>query len=150
MKTLFEYAGGELALRRFVEAFYSKVLADPLLRPLFGQGKPGHVDHLTAFTAECFGGPDNFSREMGGFSGLIDAHRGLKIREDQRRRFIQLYMEAADESGLPADARFRQALREHVEFGSVVAKQNSHAANDAELHPLREVPIWTWPDEKAG
>jgi hemoglobin len=23
--------------------------------------------------------------------------------------------------------------------------QNSHARNDAELHPLREVPLWTWP-----
>ena len=34
--------------------------------------------------------------------------------------------------------------REHVEFGSRVAMQNSHATTDAELNPLREVPHWTW------
>jgi hemoglobin len=31
-----------------------------------------------------------------------------------------------------------------VEFGTKVAMQNSHATTDAELHPLREVPRWTW------
>jgi len=35
-------------------------------------------------------------------------------------------------------------VREHVEFGSRVALQNSHAESEAELHPLREVPRWTW------
>jgi hemoglobin len=34
--------------------------------------------------------------------------------------------------------------REHVEFGSRVAMQNSHAGTDEQLHPLREVPRWTW------
>ncbi|WP_432978959.1 group II truncated hemoglobin [Dactylosporangium sp. CA-233914] len=146
METLYEHAGGEQGLHRFVDIFYASVLADPLLQPLFGAGKPEHVAHLTAFDAESFGGPDTFSRTMG-FSALIDAHRGLKITEPQRQRFVELYMQAADAAGLPADAPFRQALREHVEFGSRVAMQNSHATNDAELHPLREVPQWTWPDQ---
>jgi hemoglobin len=42
------------------------------------------------------------------------------------------------------DAPFRDAVREHLEFGSRVAMQNSDATNDEELHPLREVPRWTW------
>lgn len=96
MATLFEYAGGEEALHRLEQTFYSSVLADPLLQPLFGAGNPEHVDHLTAFTAESFGG------------------------------------------------------REHVEFGSQVAMQNSHATTDDELHPLREVPRWTWPGDEAA
>jgi hypothetical protein len=54
---------------------------------------------------------------------------------------------AADGAGLPADARFREALRSHVEFGTQVAYQNSHAQTDDELHPLREVPHCRWPDE---
>jgi hemoglobin len=33
---------------------------------------------------------------------------------------------------------------EHIEFGTHVATQNSNAATDDELHPLREVPLWTW------
>ncbi|MFC4122676.1 group II truncated hemoglobin [Nonomuraea zeae] len=144
METLFEHAGGEEGLRRFIEVFYRSVLADPLLQPLFGAGKASHVGHLTAFTAETFGGPDTFSKEMGGFPALIDAHRGLKIEEAQRQRFVELYLAAADTAGLPADDAFRAALRSHVEFGTEVAVQNSHAETDDQLHPLREVPRWEW------
>lgn len=53
-------------------------------------------------------------------------------------------MAAADRAGLPDDEPFRAALRSHVEFGTEVAKQNSHAETDDQLHPLREVPLWGW------
>jgi hemoglobin len=149
METLYEHAGGEEALHRFIDIFYASVLADPLLQPLFGAGRPHHVAHLAAFDGECFGGPDRFTREMGGFARLIEVHRHLKINETQRQRFVELYMAAADQAGLPDDAPFRDALREHVEFGSKVAMQNSHAETDEELHPLREVPLWTWPGNDA-
>ncbi|MFF7251221.1 hypothetical protein ACFZBU_46075 [Embleya sp. NPDC008237] len=46
---------------------------------------------------------------------------------------------------MPSHAPFREALRSHVEFGTHVAKQNSHAETDDELHPLREVPHWDRP-----
>jgi hemoglobin len=143
MPSLYEHAGGEEALHRLEQAFYDSVLRDPLLQPLFGAGRPEHVEHLTMFTAETFGGPDRFTRELG-FRHLIDVHRGLKITEAQRRRFVELYMAALDATGMPSDAPFREAVREHVEFGSQVALQNSNAATEAELHPLREVPHWTW------
>ncbi|GAA1679094.1 hypothetical protein GCM10009733_089920 [Nonomuraea maheshkhaliensis] len=81
---------------------------------------------------------------MGGFPLLIRAHRGLRITEEQRLRFVELYMAAADRAGLPDDEPFRAALRSHVEFGTEVAKQNSHAETDDQLHPLREVPLWDW------
>lgn len=146
MRSLYEHAGGHEALRRFIDVFYSSVLADPVLVPLFGEGRPEHVDHLTAFDAESFGGPKDFSTTMG-FAHLIEVHRGLKITEPQRRRFVELYLEAADSAGLPDDAAFRESLRSHVEFGSHVAMQNSHAETDDQLHPLREVPQWQWPDD---
>jgi hemoglobin len=144
MESIYEHAGGHDALRRFIDIFYSSVLADPVLQPLFGAGRPEHVDHLTAFDAESFGGPDDFSRSMGGFEHLIAVHRGLKITEPQRQRFVELYLAAADAAELPDDERFREALRSHVEFGSHVAMQNSHAETDEQLHPLREVPHWDW------
>jgi hemoglobin len=53
-------------------------------------------------------------------------------------------MAALDNADMPIDEAFRDAVREHVEFGSHVAMQNSHAQTDEELHPLREVPRWTW------
>jgi hemoglobin len=141
--SLFEHAGGEQALHRLEQVFYDSVLADPVLQPLFGAGRAEHVDHLTAFTAESFGGPDRFSRDLG-FAHLIDVHRGLEISEEQRQRFVELYVRALDTAGMPTDAPFREAVLEHVEFGTRVAQQNSHATTDAELHPLREVPRWTW------
>ena len=87
MPTLFEHACGEQALHRLEQVFYDSVLADPLLQPLCGAGRPDHVDHLTAFTAQSFGGPDRFSRELG-FAHLIAVHRGLRINEQQRHRFV--------------------------------------------------------------
>jgi hemoglobin len=149
MPSLYEYAGGEEGLHRLEDTFYSSVLTDPILKPLFDAGQPQHVDHLTAFTAESFGGPDLFSRELG-FRHLIDVHRGLHITEEQRQRFIELYMAALDAGTMPSDPAFRQAVREHVEFGSRVAMQNSNAENEDELHPLREVPRWTWPGDESG
>jgi hemoglobin len=143
MPSLYEHAGGEQALHRLEQFFYDSVLRDPLLQPLFGEGRPEHVDHLTMFTAESFGGPDRFTRELG-FRHLIDVHRGLRISEQQRERFVELYLTALDAAGLPDDAPFRDAVREHIEFGTHVARQNSHATTEEELHPLREVPRWTW------
>lgn len=143
MPSLYEVAGGEEALHRLEDKFYNSVLKDPLLQPIFGSGQPQHVDHLTAFTAESFGGPDRFSRELG-FAHLINVHRHLRITEEQRQRFVELYMSAMDAAEMPGDTEFRDAVRSHVEFGSQVAMQNSNAETDDDLHPLREVPRWTW------
>ncbi|ADP82165.1 group II truncated hemoglobin [Pseudofrankia inefficax] len=145
-ESLYEHAGGDEGLHRLEELFYAKALADPVLRALFTERVPTHVDHLTWFTAESFGGADRFTRQLG-FRYLIDVHRGLKISDEQRERFVATYLEALDEAGMPDDAPFRRAFREHVEFGAHVAQQNSHAVTDAELHPIREVPAWNWPKD---
>jgi hemoglobin len=145
-KSLYEHAGGDEGLHRLEELFYAKALADPVLRTLFTERVPTHVDHLTWFTAESFGGPDRFTNQLG-FQYLIDVHRGLKITDEQRDRFVAAYLEALDEAGMPDDAPFRQAFHEHVEFGAQVAQQNSHAVTDADLHPIREVPTWNWPED---
>ncbi|WP_431920788.1 group II truncated hemoglobin [Nonomuraea jabiensis] len=143
MTSLYAHAGGDEGLHRLEEVFYAKALADPVLKPLFPQAMPHHVRNLTWFTAESFGGPDRFTRDLG-FKHIINVHRHLQITEEQRQRFVDLYMEAFDEAGLPTDVPFRDAVREHVQFGSHVAMQNSHAETDADLHPLREVPHWNW------
>jgi hemoglobin len=143
-ETLYEHAGGDGPIHRLEEQFYDKVLADPVLKQLFRERVPTHVDHLTWFTAESFGGPDRFTRGPG-FQYIIDVHRHLKITDEQRDRFVALYLEAAEEAGLPSDDAFREALRSHLEFGSQVAQQNSWAETDSELHPIRSVPHWDWP-----
>ncbi|HEY2652029.1 MAG TPA: group II truncated hemoglobin [Solirubrobacteraceae bacterium] len=144
METLYEHAGGDEALHRLEELFYDKALADPILRTLFSERVPTHVDHLTWSTAESFGGPDRFTQTVG-FQHIIDVHRHLNITDDQRERFVALYLEALDEAGLPDAAPFREAVRSHIEFGTHVAQQNSRAESDADLHPIRAVPRWQWP-----
>ncbi|MFJ2771319.1 hypothetical protein [Streptomyces sp. NPDC087300] len=62
-------------------------------RAVFPQRRPHHVDHLTWFTAESFGGPDRFTRELG-FRHLVDVHRNLRITDEQRERFAALYLES--------------------------------------------------------
>lgn len=65
MSTLYEFAGGDEALHRLEELFYTKVLDDPVLRSVFPARQPSHVEHLTWFTAESFGGPDRFTTGLG-------------------------------------------------------------------------------------
>src|SRR4051794_10464837 len=115
-ETLFEHAGGVEGLHRVVAHWYPRVLADPLLHPLFGAGAPTHVDHLTAFFAGVFGGPARYPDDLGGFPALPAAPRGLRIEERQRRRFIELFLDSADAVGLPADEPFREALTRYLEF----------------------------------
>jgi hemoglobin len=112
--SLYEHAGADEGLHRLEEIFYSKVLADLVLKSLFTERRPHHVEHLTWFTAESFGGPDRFTRELG-FQHIIDVHRHLKITDKQQERFVTLYMEALDEAGLPNDEPFRQAVHSHVD-----------------------------------
>ncbi len=50
-------AGGWQGIHRLEDIFYASVLADPVLLPLCGQGQVKHVERLTWFTAESFGGP---------------------------------------------------------------------------------------------
>ena len=145
-ETLYDHAGGDEALHRLEELFYARALADPVLKDVFTERVATHVDRLTWFTAESFGGPARFTGQVG-FQYLIDVHRHREITDEQRDRFVALYLEALDEAGLPGDEPFRQAVREHVEFGARVAQQNSRAASDDELHPIREVPAWDWPGQ---
>jgi hemoglobin len=147
-ESLYEHAGGDDGLHRLEELFYERALADPVLKSQFTKRIPSHVDHLTWFTAESFGGPDRFTRELG-FQYLIDVHRRLdNITDEQRERFVAVYLAVLDEAGLPDDEPFRQAVREHVEFGAHVAQRNSQAETDADVFPLHEVPHWDWPKPK--
>jgi hemoglobin len=143
MQTIYEHAGGYEAIHHLEEIFYDKVLGDPVLGAVFREKVPTHVDHLTWFTAESFGGPDRFSRDLG-FRHIIDVHRQLRITDEQKRRFVNLYLEALDEAGMPGDEPFRNAVQSHLEFGTDVAQQNSWAETDADLNPIREVPRWSW------
>jgi hemoglobin len=142
--SIYERAGGFEGLHRVVDMFYASIFQDPILKPLFPQPIALHVEHLTAFLAEVFGGPKRYTNELGGFPKIISVHRARRITEQQRQRFVELFMAAVDAKGLGADTQLRMAIGSCIEFGSQIAMVNSHAATDAELHPQREMPRWHW------
>jgi len=142
--SIYEHAGGEPGIRKIVEIFYASIFHDPVLLPVFGHPVATHVDHLTAFLAEEFGGPRRYSDELGGFAHIVSVHRHLKITEEQRQRFIDLFMAAVDKAGFANDGRFLRTVKSAIEFGTQVARVNSNAATDADLFPLNSIPLWRW------
>ena len=141
--TIFEHLGGAAALRRLAEAHYRRCLTDPILIPIFGtEGRPDHAHHLAAWLGEVFGGPDVYTRQFGGHGGLLRHHANLAITEAQRQRFVEIFMIAADEAGLPSDDRFRRRFREYIEWGSRIAVDISQPGADVTSNEL--VPRWGW------
>lgn len=141
-QSMYDQLGGEPRIHRAVERFYGDVLADDVLQPLFGKGQPHHIDHLTAFLSEVFGGPTRYTDELGGFDTILEAHRGLKITDEQRARFVELLDRAARDTGLTHDPALLASFHEYLVFGTEVAQVNSHATSDEELHDCQEVPRW--------
>jgi hemoglobin len=146
-QSIFEYAGGEGGVRRIVEIFYASIFDDPVLQPVFKRPVATHVDHLTAFLSEEFGGPARYTDELGGYAKIVAIHRHLRISQDQRRRFVELFMAAVEKAGFAGDSRFLATMRSAVEFGTEVARVNSNADSDADLFPLKSIPHWQWENE---
>jgi hemoglobin len=140
--TLFEWAGGAEALERLTEAFYRRVREDDLLAPVFAHMPADHPQHVAAWFAEVFGGPEDYSGQHGGYRHMLSKHLGLAITEDQRFRWVQLMARAADDAGLPGDPEFRSALLAYVEWGTRLALANSQP--DARPPLDAPVPRWGW------
>lgn len=140
--SLYDWAGGAKAFERLTAAFYDKVLADQLIGPLFADMGPSHPHHVAIWLAEVFGGPDRYTAEHGGYHHMVTRHLGKAITEPQRRRWMNLLLDAADEVGLPADPEFRAAFVSYIEWGTRLALGNSQP----EAHPPLQAPVphWGW------
>lgn len=78
----------------------------------------------------------------GGYEFMLAKHLGRAITEEQRRRWLNLIMDAADEVALPDDPEFRAAFVSYLEWGTRLAVQNS--APDATPFHGAPVPKWGW------
>jgi hemoglobin len=141
--SLFEWAGGEPAIRRMIDAFYDRVEADDLLSPFFPGGvSEQHRAHVTVWWVEVLGGPATYTEELGGYEAMLAHHRDLAITGEQRFRFASLMSRAADDADLPADPEFRAALVGYLEWGTRIAVHNSQPG--AEVIEHAPVPRWGW------
>lgn len=122
--------------------FYARVPDDPLLAPVFAGMSPDHVQHVTAFVAEVFGGPKVYSPH-GGHPHMVRRHANRALTEAQRKRWVQLLLECADELGVPDDPEFRSALVGYLEWGTRLAVLNSQPGADVDGVP-QAMPTWGW------
>ena len=143
LPTLYDWAGGREAVRRFLDAFYDRVEQDAELSPFFPGGvTEQHRAHVTDWWSEVFGGPATYTEERGGYAAMLAHHRGLGITPAQRHRFAATMSLALDDAGLPDDPEFRAAVMAYVEWGTRLAQQNSQPG--AELVEQAPVPRWRW------
>lgn len=140
--SLYTWAGGQPALDRLFTCFYQTVVTDPLIGPLFATMDPDHPAHVARWIAEVFGGPRTYSEQFGGYPAMLAHHIGLQLSEPQRRRWVALLHDAADQVGLPADPEFRAAFAGYLEWGSRIALANSQPG----ATPPAEAPVprWGW------
>lgn len=144
--TLYEWIGGKAALESLFTTFYSRVPNDPLLAPVFAAMSPDHQKHVAAFVGEVFGGPKAYSADHGGHPHMIRKHVNRALTEPQRKRWLALLLECADDLGVPDDPEFRSALVSYLEWGTRLAVINSKPGADVTAEA--PMPEWGWGETK--
>jgi hemoglobin len=143
LPTLFEWAGGFVALRRMIDCFYDRVEADDALSAFFPGGvSEQHRAHVADWWAEVLGGPETYTEQHGGYDSMLEHHLGLAITPAQRHRFASTMSLAADDADLPADPEFRAAIIGYLEWGTRLAMENSQAGATPFEHA--PTPRWGW------
>ncbi|TWO69819.1 globin [Caenimonas sedimenti] len=144
--TLYEWLGGIEALDRLSTRFYERVKSDALLGPVFAHMDAGHPAHVAAFLGEVLGGPTTYSEQHGGHPHMIRQHLNRHLSQEQRRQWVNLLLDTADELKLPDDPEFRSALVGYLEWGSRLAVLNSQPGASAEENA--PMPKWGWGEVK--
>ncbi|MBC8140679.1 MAG: globin [Armatimonadetes bacterium] len=141
--SLYEWAGGMPAFERLTTLFYQRVATDEILQPVFADMNADHPRHVALFIAEVFGGPTVYGDSLGGHAGMIEHHLNRHLTQTQRRRWLNLLLDCADEAGLPDDPEFRSAFVGYLEWGTRLAVINSQ---DGVVAPGAETPMpqWNW------
>ena len=146
---MFEFAGGEPAFLGLAAAHHERCLQDPELNhPFSHPGHPQHVERLASYWAEVFGGPPRFSQSCGGHSGMLDLHAGTGALDDLGVRFVECFVQAADDAGLPDAPEFRSSLRAYMEWA--VRDVLAYAPQGTAVPQNLAVPRWSWDGLQEG
>jgi hemoglobin len=146
--TLYQWAGGSERLEMLFKAFYDRVPSDAVLGPVFAGMAPEHFETVAHFVGEVLGGPKLYSGNGAhGHSSMVAKHLDRHLTQEQRRRWIALLLETADDLKLPDDPEFRSALVGYLEWGSRLAVLNSQTY-DNPIDPSAAMPRWGWGEVK--
>ena len=143
--SLYEFAGGDEALLALARAHHERCVADPMLNHPFTKEdlNPKHVERLAAYWAEVLGGPPRYSEQLSDHSSMLRMHAGngpgmLELGP----RFVDCFVAAADDVGLPPDPEFRATLRAYMEWA--VADVNEFHDEDSTVPTGLGMPRWDW------
>jgi len=113
---------------------------------VFAQMSPEHSAHVADFIAEVLGGPKRYSGARGGHAHMIERHLGRALTDTQRKRWLSLLLDCADEIGVRADPEFRSAFVAYLEWGTRLAVLNSQPGV---ILPIDSpMPAWGWGEVK--
>jgi len=79
---------------------------------------------------------------MSTHGAMLRMHCGNGDLTDLGRRFVDCFVAAADDAGLPDDAEFRAALRAYMVWA--VAEVLEHGEGDAGIVDDAPMPRWSW------
>jgi hemoglobin len=113
--SLYERLGGEDGIERLITRLYEKVLADPVLAPMFAKSS---VDRVMAmqrkYIAVAVGGPEAYSGRS-----LSEVHAGRGISTRHFYLFARKLLEALEELGASPDDAYDVANRLARNVGDV-------------------------------
>jgi hemoglobin len=141
--TLYEFAGGEPAFLALARAHHVRCIADPELNhPFSHPGQhPRHVERLAAYWAEVLGGPSDYTLACGDQAWILHLHSGNGDMSDLGRRFVDCFVAAMDDAGLPADPEFRTAMRDYMVWAVADVLAHDDRVSVPASAPL---PHWSW------
>lgn len=146
--TLYEWVGGAERIESLFMTFYQRVPDDPILAPVFAEMDPDHFLTVAHFVGEVLGGPPSYSGEKRhSHSTMVAKHLNRHLTDEQRKRWMTLLLDTADELELPDDPEFRSALVGYLEWGSRLAMINS-AGSDNPIAGDEPMPRWGWGEPK--
>lgn len=99
--SLYDQLGQEPGIRKAVDEFYGRVLADPSLQPYFAGTDVDRVrSHQVALLSQVSGGPQQYTGRA-----LDVTHRRLGITPEHFDRVVGHLASTLDDLGAPADVR---------------------------------------------
>lgn len=102
--SLYELVGGDATFRRLVKAFYRRIDADPVLRPMFPDDLEESEHWQYLFLVQFFGGPAQYA-EQRGHPRLRMRHAPFVIDQEARDHWLANMIAALDDVGIEEPMR---------------------------------------------
>jgi hemoglobin len=140
--TIYEAAGGMPAFEALAAAHHARCLADPVLEHPFSHTiDPDHVRRLAAYWAEVLGGPPGYSA-VATQRSLLRIHAGTGAEDELGDRFLDCFLRALDDAGIPDEPALRAALHDYMAWA--VEEFMAYAPRGSRVPPDVVVPHWSW------